>query len=116
MEFVLRNKKPLVGICMGFEVICRAFGEDIPKMDKLILTQTQLQTTKKGKNLFGQAQLSQLEAHQWHVTKAPAGFEVLAESATGIEIIKKDNIFATQFHPEKPGTLSLGKLISGTAA
>ncbi|MBX4190568.1 gamma-glutamyl-gamma-aminobutyrate hydrolase family protein [Candidatus Saccharibacteria bacterium] len=116
MEFALRTKKPLIGICMGFEVICRAYGRDIPKMDKLLLRQTQLSTTQKGRALFATSKLSQYEAHQWHVTEAPAGFEVLADSAFGIEIIKKGNIFAAQFHPEKPGSLDLSMIISDLVA
>ncbi len=115
MEFVLRNKKPLLGICMGFEVICRAHGLAIPKMPQLLQAQTDLRTTTKGQKLLGQSKLSQLEAHQWHVTQVPKGFEVLADSQTGIEIIKKGNIFATQFHPEKPGTLNLPDLLSNFA-
>lgn len=112
MEFVLRNKKPLIGICMGFEVICRAHGREIPKMSELLEAQTKLNSTKKGKAYFNTATISQFEAHQWHVTDAPKGFEVLADSEYGIEVIKKDNIFATQFHPEKPGTLELRHLIT----
>lgn len=111
MEFVLQNKKPLIGICMGFEIICRAYGQNIPKMDKLLQGRTQLAATKKGKSTFGRAQFSQFEAHQWRVTEPPKGFEVLAYSNYGIEIIKKGNIFATQFHPEKGGTLNLGSLV-----
>jgi len=113
MDFVLRSEKPLIGICMGFEVICRAHGLTVPKMPALLHQQTSLKTTKKGQKLLGQRTLSQLEAHQWHVTQAPKGFEILAESATGIEIIKKANVFATQFHPEKPGTLSLPAILNG---
>jgi len=113
MEFVLRNKKPIIGICMGFEVICRAYGRDIPKMSKLLEKQTKLKTTGKGRSLLGMNELSQFEAHQWHVAAAPAGFEVLADSDYGIEIIKNGNIFATQFHPEKFGTLRLNRLAKG---
>jgi len=112
MDFVLRNKKPMVGICMGFEVICRAYGSDIPKMDKLLEAKTRLKTTKTGKNYFQTATLSQFEAHQWHVAEAPKGFEVLADSDYGIEIIRKDNIFATQFHPEIGGTIQLQSILS----
>jgi anthranilate/para-aminobenzoate synthase component II len=36
MDFILRTAKPIIGICMGFEVIARAHGSDIPKMDKLL--------------------------------------------------------------------------------
>jgi GMP synthase-like glutamine amidotransferase len=112
MDFILNNKKPLIGICMGFEVICRAFGRDIPKMDALLEGPTQLKATKKGKAEFNTQILEQYEAHTWHVKEAPKGFDVLADSNYGIEIIKKGNILATQFHPEKGGTLDLSYLIS----
>jgi len=115
MEFVLRNKKPLIGICMGFEVICQAYGRNIPKMARLLERQTELKTTQKGKNLWATSSLSQFEAHQWHVTAAPKGFEVLADSKYGIEVIKNGNILATQFHPEKSGTLKLRKLLTTIA-
>lgn len=112
MEYVLSTDKPLLGICMGFEVICRAQGVDVPRMPKLLHEQMNFKTTKKGQSLLGEKQLSQLEAHQWHVTEAPKGFEVLAVSEYGIEIIKKKKVFATQFHPEKTGgTLKLNSLI-----
>ncbi|MBX4188495.1 gamma-glutamyl-gamma-aminobutyrate hydrolase family protein [Candidatus Saccharibacteria bacterium] len=112
MNFVLRNEKPMIGICMGFEVISRAYGSDIPKMNTLLERQTELKATAKGASTFGTTKLSQFEAHQWHVVKAPVGFEVLADSDYGIEIIRKGNILATQFHPEKGGTLNLPQLLT----
>lgn len=115
MDFVLRAAKPVIGICMGFEVIARAYGRDIPKMDRLLEEPVDIKATRKGQELFNTSKLRQFEAHQWHVTEAPKGFEVLAESDYGVEIIKKDNILATQFHPEKSGTLSLRSLITQMA-
>ncbi|HSX43935.1 MAG TPA: hypothetical protein VLE69_01380, partial [Candidatus Saccharimonadales bacterium] len=83
-----------------------------PKMDQLLEGPTQLKGTRKGKLEFNSQKLEQYEAHTWHVTEAPKGFDVLADSDYGIEIIKKRDIFATQFHPEKGGTLDLSYLIS----
>ena len=113
MDFVLGCDKPLIGICMGFEVIARAFGQSIPKMPQLLQGQTALTTTTKGQKIWDTATLSQHEAHQWHVTSVPKGFDVLADSDYGIEIIKRKNIFATQFHPEfSLGTIKLDKLVN----
>jgi GMP synthase-like glutamine amidotransferase len=115
MEFIQRTTKPIIGICMGFEVIARAYGSDIPKMDKMLEGPTQIKTTGQGQRLLGSPKLRQFEAHHWQLTKPPKGFKVLAESQTGIEIIQKDNILATQFHPEKGGTITLTNLIKQTA-
>jgi GMP synthase-like glutamine amidotransferase len=117
MTFVLQNDKPLIGICMGFEVICRAFGESIPKMPGLLEGTATITTTKKGLKLWNKRTLSQHEAHQWHVTAAPKGFEVLADSAYGVEIIRRKNIIATQFHPEFPtGSIRLNQLLQNPAS
>jgi anthranilate/para-aminobenzoate synthase component II len=117
MEFVLKTKKPMLGICMGFEVICRAYGQNVNKMGMLIEGFRKSNTTGKGQKLLGKQKLRQFEAHQWFVPEAPKGFKVLADSDTGIEVIS-DSVrkrFATQFHPEKGGSLHLSRLLKQTA-
>jgi GMP synthase-like glutamine amidotransferase len=115
MEFVLKNDKPLIGICMGFEVVCAAYGQRIHETPILTQGFKAITPTRKGQKQISSKKLTQFESHYWQVHTAPKGFEVLAESETGIEIIKKDNIFATQFHPEKGGTISLQNLVSQLA-
>ncbi len=111
MDFVLRNQKPLIGICMGFEIICAAHGQKIHYTPVLTQGYKPVSLTKKGRKNTSTNSLTQFESHYWQVRSAPKNFEILAESPTGIEIIKKGNIFATQFHPEKGGTLSLPILL-----
>jgi len=113
MKFIRICDKPIIGICMGFEIIASTFGAKVGEMNKEIRGFRLLKATKSGKNYFGDNKLKQYEAHRWHVQTAPRGFEVLARSETGIEIIrhKKRPIIATQFHPEKGGTLDLPKLL-----
>jgi GMP synthase (glutamine-hydrolysing) len=114
MEFVRQIDKPVIGICMGFEVIARAYGSVVkPMKNGLIQGYFNIQPTDQGHQTFGQAQLLQYKAHSWHVAQAPKDFEVLATSPSGVEIIKHQNrpIMAVQFHPEKGGSLSLPQLI-----
>src|SRR4051794_34563457 len=47
MKFILSCKKPIIGICMGFEVIARAFGQSVPKMPGLLQGKAELKTTRK---------------------------------------------------------------------
>jgi GMP synthase-like glutamine amidotransferase len=114
IEFIKSCTKPIIGICMGFEVITRAYGEKITKLRKDVSGLTPIKATTLGKAYVGADDFSQNEHHEWCVKKAPDGFEVLAESDTGIEIIrhKSKPIFATQFHPEiKGGHLDLAKML-----
>lgn len=114
IKFVRSTDKPVLGICMGFEVITRAFGATVQKMAKGVEGFTEFSTTAAGKELFTKSRIKQFESHDWHVSKAPKDFKVLAQSEAGIEIIqhKSRPIIATQFHPEKGGSLKVANLLS----
>lgn len=113
IDFVRNYNKPLLGICMGFEIICRAFGSKVEEMSEVLEGDFDLKVTRKGRKAFSYKKIKQHEAHKWRVKKAPKDFKVLAKSATGVELIKHKNkpMWATQFHPEKGGTLSLQQLV-----
>jgi GMP synthase-like glutamine amidotransferase len=118
MSFVRSCRTPLLGICMGFEVMARAHGQKVPKMTKMAYDFQPLVTTEKGWELFSKLQLKQSEAHHWHVPEAPKGFNVLAQSENGVEIIYHEGLrqLGTQFHPEDGGTLSVHQLINSLMA
>lgn len=114
MKFILETSKPIIGICMGFEVISRAFGSSVEKLSSGVKGLKAFKTTELGQDMFDRKTIRQFEAHDWSVQITPEHFDVLAQSSSGIEMIKHQNrpIFATQFHPEKAGgTIKLNKLI-----
>jgi GMP synthase-like glutamine amidotransferase len=116
MDFVLSTNKPVLGICMGFEVIAAAYGAKLSEMPKKGLEHYDtVKTTFKGWSKFKKLKLRQFEAHDFCIKYIPSkDFEILAESKTGIEIIRHKTrpMLATQFHPEFPsGTLELKSLV-----
>ena len=115
MKFVLTCEKPIIGICMGFEVICRAYGANIKKLDKLLQGKVRITNNEEGAEFFGKKRLEQYESHEWAVPEVNSFcLDVLAKSKTGVEVIKHKTrpMIATQFHPEKGGSLDLPALIS----
>jgi anthranilate/para-aminobenzoate synthase component II len=115
ISYILSTGKPVLGICMGFEVIARAYGSSVVEMKDYVTGFRRSVSTKKGLQSFNKKILSQYENHKWRVPEVSSKyFEVLAESATGVEAVchKTKPILATQFHPEKGGTLHLEKLLS----
>ena len=114
MNLVRTADKPIMGICMGFEVMARAYGAPVTSAGDLVLSREDLQIEKQYQSLFGK-KIRQYEAHSWRVEDVPSDFEVLATSKTGIEIFRyKDDKglrFATQFHPEKGGTMEMKRLL-----
>ena len=119
MDYVLSSKKPILGICMGFEVIVRAYGGQVKELNGLVQGYLPVSTTTKGRLELNKKSLKQFESHQWHVPDVSTKqFDILADSTTGIELIKHRtrSILASQFHPEKGGTLKLKSFIAAAVA
>jgi anthranilate/para-aminobenzoate synthase component II len=116
MNFVLSCDKPILGICMGFEVISAAYGSKVNYVGGLVKGFKSALTTPRGEQKLSHSKLNQFEWHRYGVSQVSSKhFEVLAHSVTGIEMIKHRSrpIIATQFHPEvEGGTLKLQQLLS----
>lgn len=119
INFVLGCDKPIVGICMGFEVISAAYGAKITHAGRLVKGFKRHSATAAGRDRLALKKLRQFEYHRYAVPDISGeSFEVLAHSDTGIEMIKhrRRPIVASQFHPEVAGgTLSLDNLITALA-
>lgn len=115
MNFVLSCPKPIIGICMGFEVISAAYGAKVKELPKLIKGFHKSRPTAYGRQQLAQEELNQFEWHRYGVEDVPTEeFDILADSDTGIEMIthKRRPIVATQFHPEiEGGSLQLASLL-----
>jgi anthranilate/para-aminobenzoate synthase component II len=119
MKFVRDTKVPVLGICMGFEVIVKSFGGKVFYQPDLVYGFRTTHLTDSGQKLFKHKALKQVEAHYWYVPEVPEKkLEVLARSgATGaIEMVRYKNgdkkILGTQFHPEEGGTLHLQTVLA----
>ncbi|HEU5005222.1 MAG TPA: gamma-glutamyl-gamma-aminobutyrate hydrolase family protein [Candidatus Saccharimonadales bacterium] len=116
MNFVLTCNKPLVGICMGFEVISAAFGSRVTDLGSRVTGFHTHRVSPVGKKHLIHPKLKQYEHHQFAIPAvSEKHFEVMAYSDTGIEMIKhkQRKLIASQFHPEvKDGTIGLDHLIA----
>jgi anthranilate/para-aminobenzoate synthase component II len=119
MNFVRNTQVPVLGICMGFEVIVNSFGGKVFYQPKIVHGFRTHHLTDAGQRLLKHKVLKQVESHYWYVPEVPENeLEVLARSGeTGaIEMVKYDHegkkILGTQFHPEEGGTINLPVLIA----
>jgi GMP synthase-like glutamine amidotransferase len=115
MNFVRKTEKPILGICMGFEVIVNSFGGKVHHRPDLALGFQTAHITDKGQKLLNHKAINQLEAHYWYVPEVPCKeLEVLAVSKSGIEMVRhtRKKILGTQFHPEEGGTINLQQLLA----
>lgn len=103
-ELIETTNKPILGICLGLQMIAVALGGTLRKLPHLIATDTKLANlTKDGQQLLGANAYTVHEKHQWIVDNySGTGLTMLADSEDGVEILyhAKKRIIATQFHPE----------------
>jgi anthranilate/para-aminobenzoate synthase component II len=100
---LIKSGIPVIGICFGFELIVKAFGQDVTRLrDKV--KGTAVVNKLSDDAIFNNIEnLEVFEAHRYGVEKIESPLISLAESEFGIEIIKHEAlpIYGLQFHPEE---------------
>jgi GMP synthase-like glutamine amidotransferase len=97
IKLISKTKRPLLGICLGSELIAHTFGAKL----------THLKRKSHGirviKDRYSKEQFRVYESHHWAISKLPRGLVKIATSTDGIEVFRhKDRpIYGIQFHPEK---------------
>ena len=114
-KHALENKKPLLGICYGAEILALTLGGTIKKMK---VSRHGLYTINViNENLICAGKINAFESHSYMIAKLDSTFKQIAKSSDcEFEIfqLNNHNIFGTQFHPEmsEDGKTLLGKFIS----
>lgn len=101
IKLIKQSKIPILGICLGFELIAVAFGEKIERMETKEKEIIFVEKIKEDKILEGLSKFKVFESHQWLLRKCKFLIP-LAKSKKGIEIIghPRKEIYGLQFHPE----------------
>jgi GMP synthase (glutamine-hydrolysing) len=108
------ERKPLLGICYGAEILALTLGGTIKKMDKLHNGIQEIEAIKP--NPICKNKIKVFESHSYLVSKLDSCFEQIAKSDyCKFEVFQYVNhkIFGTQFHPEMSddGKILLEKFI-----
>jgi GMP synthase (glutamine-hydrolysing) len=101
VKHCLDEKKPMLGICYGAEILALTLGGTIKKMTSSRHGLYKVQITKD--NPLCRGQIDAFESHSYMVSKLGSPFIPLASSDDcKFEVFRygDKNIFGTQFHPE----------------
>jgi anthranilate/para-aminobenzoate synthase component II len=98
---IQQTNKPIIGICLGFELIASAFGENLSRRRGKIYGVRQIQLCSDYFGLEDKRKYNVFQAHRWTVND-PQYLDMHAKSVDGAEIIKHPTkqIIGFQFHPE----------------
>ena len=101
IKHAVSEKKSLLGICYGAEILALTLGGTIRKSSKSIQGEEVIVTEKENK--LCQGQINAYESHNYEISQLGNHLQGLASSQScKYEIIQHVNhdIFGTQFHPE----------------
>src|SRR3989338_1927139 len=105
LRLIKTINKPIIGICLGFELIAKAFGA---KLQKLVMKERGIITIDwldHRSNIFKDSfdrPIKVYESHKWIIQTLSKSLIGLAKSKDGYEVIKHKTkpIYGFQFHPE----------------
>lgn len=100
---LIRNiDMPIIGICLGFELIAYSFGAELIEMPAREKGLLEILTFDEDGIFDNLPNFKVYESHRWVVRNLPGELSSLAVSKDGIEVTKHKTkpIFGFQFHPE----------------
>jgi len=112
---VLAADVPLFAICFGAQVLAHALGATVERIDQPEIGWFDVTPTTAGAGIIGD--VADKEARpptiaagpwmEWHYDgfDVPSGFDELARTAAGPQLIVGARVLATQFHPEVTETM-----------
>ena len=101
IKHAISEKKSLLGICYGAEILALTLGGTVKKSDKHVRGQETVVIEKENKICHGKIDVT--ESHNYEISQLGSHLHGLASSKScKYEIVKHNdlNIFGTQFHPE----------------
>jgi len=104
IKYAVSEKKSLLGICYGAEILTITLGGTIKKSDKRVGGQETVVIEKENEICRGEIDVT--ESHNYEISQLGSQLHSLASSKScKYEIVKHNNlnIFGTQFHPEMSG-------------
>lgn len=112
-EIIRSFEMPIVGICMGFEIICRAFNSPLQKSKKRIEGIFRLTPIANDPIFESGREYMVYEWHKIYTNSVNHPLVPLATTNGNIALLKhkNDHIYGLQFHPEVRKLGSNGLLI-----
>lgn len=108
LELIKKSCKPVLGICLGFELIVVSFGGVLGKIKKKFEGFKKIKIIRRDPIIKGIGKsFKAYEGHKW-IAQKTGQLVVIGKSNFCPEIVKHPtkNIYGVQFHPEMSGNKS----------
>jgi para-aminobenzoate synthetase len=101
-ELIRKSTVPVLGICLGFEIITLAFGGMLKELEKEHKGLEKISVVAPDAIFSGIKSFTAYEHHHRSIDVLPQNFKILAMSGKEIAVIRHETlpIYGFQFHPE----------------
>jgi GMP synthase-like glutamine amidotransferase len=102
IQFIQQVKRPLLGICLGFELIAHTYGASLEQRGEKETGVVNIQITHPDEIFQGLSMIKVYDSHRWQVSEVHGKLVELGRSLDGVEIFKHVDkfMYGFQFHPE----------------
>lgn len=102
LELIKSHGGPLIGVCLGFEMMAHVHGSHLERRDERTQGVTGISLADEVAEMIGKDTAAVYEAHRWHVAAVYEPLVALAWSSGGVEMIRHQTRphVGFQFHPE----------------
>ena len=113
LKLIARHQGPLLGVCLGFQLIAHAYGAELNLMKnrRKGMVKVELVDSQLAQQLH---YVEAYESHRWCVPSVSPPLETLGYSDDGVELFMHESrsIYGMQFHPEQSDDLTMQQLFS----
>jgi GMP synthase-like glutamine amidotransferase len=102
LELIRTTSRPVIGVCLGFELIVLAFGGQLKLLRHAVHDAVTVTFAHQGPLTGHRLEYEVFENHRRAVKELPRELRALARSHYGVEVIKHEKrpVYGFQFHPE----------------
>lgn len=102
IQFISKTKKPIIGICLGAEVVAYTYGATLVKNDIYQKGLTNIKVISDSHIFNNKKSFYVYENHIVAIKELSTNLIGLATSENGYEVVKHKNkpVYCLQFHPE----------------
>lgn len=102
IELIQTTNVPVIGICLGHEIIAHTFGAKLEHFAEKHVGMTEVNVLSEHEMFQNKETFAVYENHQYGVTECSPELEVLAKTNHAIAVLKHKTkeIYGFQFHPE----------------
>ncbi len=117
LDLIRSHKGPLVGICLGMQLIASAYGFPVVRASRRIKGNVTINSDSTDLVLRLPSTLEVRASHIWNVPRIGPPLISLATSVSGVEILRHRELphYGVQFHPEdslaKDGRMAWNRII-----